>query len=49
LYCKPVAGHTQNLAKIFGLMLGAHWPNRQVVFIYEDNFKAFIQDFPEMA
>ena len=49
LYCKPVAGHTQNLAKLFGLMLGAHWSNRQVVFIYEDNFKAFIQDFPEMA
>ena len=47
LYCKPTVGHTQNMAKIFGLMLGAHLPDPQVAFVYSQDLKAFIQPFPE--
>lgn len=49
LYCKPVAGHTQNVAKVFGLMLGAHLPDQQVAFVYGQNLKAFIQTLPELS
>jgi len=49
LYCKPAAGNTQNVAKVFGLMLGAHLPDQQVAFVYGQNLKAFIQTFPEIS
>lgn len=48
LYCQPMAGHTQNVAKVFGLMLGAQLPDPQVAFVYSQNFKAFIQTFSEI-
>ena len=48
LYCKPILGHTQNIAKLFGLMLGAHLPEQQVAFVYGQNLQAFIQAFPEV-
>ncbi|WHP07124.1 hypothetical protein QLH32_06610 [Acinetobacter corruptisaponis] len=47
LYCKPTVGHTENVAKLFGLMLGAHLPDSQVGFVYSQDLKAFIQPFPE--
>ncbi|ENW08738.1 hypothetical protein [Acinetobacter beijerinckii] len=49
LYCKPAAGNTQNVAKVFGLMLGAHLPDQQVAFVYGQNLKAFIQTFSEIS
>lgn len=48
LYCKPIFGHTQNVAKLFGLMLGAHLSEQQVAFVYGQNLQAFIQAFPEV-
>lgn len=48
LYCKPAFGHTQNVAKLCGLMLGAHLSEQQVAFIYGQNLQAFIQAFPEI-
>ena len=48
LYCKPILGHTQNVAKLFGLMLGAHLSEQQVAFVYGQNLQAFIQAFPEV-
>ncbi|RLZ11068.1 hypothetical protein EAH57_01440 [Acinetobacter sp. 2JN-4] len=48
LYCQTMAGHTQNVAKVFGLMLGAQLPDPQVAFVYSQNFKAFIQTFSEI-
>jgi hypothetical protein len=48
LYCKPILGHTQNVAKLFGLMLGAHLSEQQVAFVYGQNLQVFIQAFPEV-
>ena len=48
LYCKPILGHSQNVAKLFGLMLGAHLSEQQVAFVYGQNLQAFIQAFPEV-
>ncbi|RZF55681.1 hypothetical protein EXE30_02415 [Acinetobacter halotolerans] len=48
LYCQPMAGHTQNVAKVFGLMLGAQLPDPQVAFVYSQDLKAFIQTFSEI-
>ncbi|MCH7336119.1 hypothetical protein [Acinetobacter sp. NIPH 2699] len=47
LYCQPMAGHTQNVAKVFGLMLGAQLPDPQVAFVYSQDLKAFIQTFSD--
>lgn len=49
LYCKPIAGHTQSIAKIFGLMLGAHLSDQNLAFVYSQNLKAFIQTVPEIT
>jgi 2-hydroxy-3-keto-5-methylthiopentenyl-1-phosphate phosphatase len=49
LYCKPIFGHTQNVAKLFGLMLGAHFSEQQVAFVYGQNLQAFIQAVPEIT
>ena len=48
LYCKPAAGHTQHVAKLFGLMLGAHLSDQHVAFVYSGNLKAFMQAVPEI-
>lgn len=34
LYTKPILGHTQQLAKIFGFMLGMHLPEEMTSMIY---------------
>ena len=47
LYCKPAVGHTQNVAKFFGLMLGTQLSDQVVAFVYAQNFKAFIQAVAE--
>ena len=47
LYTKQNLGHTQNLAKIFGFMLGVHLPEELIAMIYSTDQKstfAFIQD-----
>ncbi|MCH7289917.1 hypothetical protein MMP65_00340 [Acinetobacter sp. ANC 3926] len=49
LYCKPIFGHTQNVAKLFGLMLGAHFSESQVAFVYGQNLQAFIQAVPDIS
>ncbi|UUM27252.1 hypothetical protein NQU59_16550 [Acinetobacter colistiniresistens] len=49
LYCKPIFGHSQNVAKLFGIMLGAHFSESHVAFVYGHNLKAFIQAVPEIT
>lgn len=36
------------MAKLFGLMLGAHLPEQHVAFVYGQNLQAFIQAYPEV-
>ena len=37
LYTKPMLGHTQHLAKIFGFMLGMHLPEEMTAMIYSSD------------
>jgi hypothetical protein len=37
------------VAKFFGLMLGAHFSESQVAFVYGQNLQAFIQAVPEIT
>ncbi len=48
LYCKPAVGNTLNLAKPFGLMLGALLPSHQAALVYTQNLQACIQTFSEI-
>lgn len=47
LYCRASLGHTQNLEKIYGMMLGMLLPPEQVAVVFGQDIQAIIQDIPE--
>ena len=47
LYCRASLGHTQNLEKIYGMMLGMLLPPEQVAVVFGQDIQVIIQDIPE--